>query len=133
MAPCVYIVNEPTTRLWGLTSRERLKRTVQQAGVSNVVDDLASIPSNSVVLLLRGDCLYDGRVLKSLVQEENLLLQLPVKQTQVAVAAVVPASLVYQARNLLSGAPVTEDIPQLRKVGLEALTSSLFQQLLLKQ
>jgi len=69
------IVCESPLRLWGLTSRQRLERMLRRAGVVNFAEDLESIPAQSSVLLIRGDYLYDDRVISALCRKANVVLR----------------------------------------------------------
>ena len=79
------IINDSSTLIWGLTARQRQERVLKAAGVSNLVDDIAALPPKGSVLLLRGDYLFDDRVIQYMVQTQNILLQI----TQDSAAAAV--------------------------------------------
>jgi phosphatidylglycerophosphate synthase len=89
MAIYVLLIAETEVRLWGLTSRERLRRVLSRAGLSHFTDDLAGVPADASVLLVRGDHLYDTRVLNGLIAKQGVILLGGDPAT--AVAAHVPA------------------------------------------
>lgn len=131
MPVCVYafILEQCPVRLWGLTSRQRLQRVLERAGITEIVEDLAAVPAQSSVLLLRADYLYDDRVLNSLVKMPNTVLQLPWPQTSVAVAAHVSSKIAPQAQDVLSGTPASKALPGVRAETPETLTSPYQQNL----
>ena len=59
MSVFALILEQCPVRLWGLTSRQRLERVLERAGITKIVEDLAAVPAQSSVLLLRADYLYD--------------------------------------------------------------------------
>ncbi len=67
----------PEARVWGLTTRERLRRSLLRAGVSGIE---ALAPGDPVpaceakCLVLRGDLFYDERVLDGLLGARNVVL-----------------------------------------------------------
>ena len=61
-----YFINKSPVKLWGLTSRQRNMRILKSAGVTNFVEDISTMPENSSALLLRGDYLFDERVIRYL-------------------------------------------------------------------
>ena len=48
---CAHIINDSPVKLWGLTSRQRLRRVLDNAGVTDIVDDIAAVPESRMVLL----------------------------------------------------------------------------------
>jgi phosphatidylglycerophosphate synthase len=123
------MVNDVPISLWGLSSRERLKRMLVRAGNLTFIEDLASLPSNSSVLILRGDFLYDDRIIKRLVNEENTLLQISIKKNPVPVAAVVTSQLAVEAVAILSENSLAKDIPEISTVRLQDWSSGFQTQL----
>ncbi len=103
MSVTAHIVNEAPVLLWGLSSRERYGRLLKQAGVTKLVEDLASLDPGDAVLILRGDLLLDPRLIGSLTQSPNVVLEAPTGASRRVVAAHVPAPLAPQARAVVSG------------------------------
>ena len=66
-----HILNESSIPIWGLTSRQRILRVLKDLRTSNVVDDVSSVPDSNTVLLLRGDYLYDDRLLNYLAFQQG--------------------------------------------------------------
>jgi hypothetical protein len=96
-----YILCESPILLWGLSPRQRLERVLRRAGVVDFLENLESIPAQSPVLLIRGDYLYDDRVINRLIETTNVILQAGPAEARVAVAANVPSSCALQAWELL--------------------------------
>ncbi|MDR4503159.1 MAG: hypothetical protein MRJ96_17075, partial [Nitrospirales bacterium] len=125
----VYIVSDTPLTLWGLSSRERLRRLFTRLGSFIFLDALDALPPDASVLLLRGDFLYDERILKRLIHEEQTLLQVPVKSQHISVAASVPASLAPQASRLLSYPSDSPRLPNVHTVQLHEWSAGFQEQL----
>jgi phosphatidylglycerophosphate synthase len=124
MSVYVLILQESPVRLWGLTSRQRLKRVLERVGVKHIVEDLTSIPEQATILLLRGDHLYDDRVIKNLVRTPNVILQLPAAEKVVTVAAHVSSNLAPQVRDVLETVGRVEGLSGVRVETPATLCSS---------
>lgn len=98
----VHLLQETSTELWGLTSRERLRRQLAYEGIDHWVQDLAEVPDDRRVLLLRGDHLYDPRILARLAEGCGLLLT--TNDGDSPIAAVVRAREVPGIVSLITGA-----------------------------
>ncbi len=103
-----HLIAESEVTLWGLSSRERLRRMLTRAGITELVDDLECARTEDAVLLIRGDWLYDARVLKGLIDTPSVVLATGDERT--AVAANVPRSKAVETRNYLQGKTVA-DLP----------------------
>ena len=124
-----YIFHESPIILWGLTSHQRLERELRRAGVTHFADNLESIPSPNSVLLIRGDYLYDDRVIKALVQTNDVLLATASAMPKTAVAANVQSSHASQVLEVLSGGSMAAPPSFLRIETPETLSTSFQQQL----
>lgn len=67
------LVHESPLRLFGLSSRERLRRVLGRFGVTLLAAGRVP-PAAAPLLVLRGDYLYDERVLAGLARSPNALL-----------------------------------------------------------
>jgi phosphatidylglycerophosphate synthase len=97
---------------------------LRRAGVVDFLENLESIPPQSSVLLIRGDYLYDDRVINRLIETTNMVLQAGPDGARVAVAANVPSGLVSQAWELLNGGSTEKSLPGIRTEIPETLSSS---------
>ena len=131
MSIFAHIIDNSPIQIWGLTSRQRILRVLNSAGVTDIVDDIASVPETGSVILLRGDYLFDDRVIKYMVDAQDILLQLPQARTNGIVAAKVASSLAEQARDVLEGTARASALPQVKIETLKTLSIS-FQERLLK-
>ncbi len=127
----LYIINDSPVHIWGLTSRQRQLRVLKAAGVTNLVDDIADLPEKGSILLLRGDYLFDDRVIQYMVQTQNLVLQITQASAAVPVAAHVDCALVREAREVILQNDGLVSLPGVKTETLETLSVS-FQQRLLK-
>ena len=86
------VVGDSPVRLWGLTPAERIERQLRAEGVALRRDGSGTIPANDTLLVLRGDCLYDGRVLRGLAKARQVLLEGDVDGRRMPLAAHVAAA-----------------------------------------
>ena len=126
-----HIIKDSPVRHWGLTSRQRILRVLKSAGDTRIVDDIASPPQSNSILLLRGDYLYDDRVVKYMVDSQEVLLEVEKGQRHLVVAAKVSSHLARQAADMMQGALDDWQLPQTKTETLETLSLS-FQKRLLK-
>ena len=64
----VLIIGDSEVPLWGLSGRERLRRILARHGAAELVDERQRLAGDSDVLALRGDHLFDARVVASLLK-----------------------------------------------------------------
>ncbi len=123
-----YICHESDIRLWGLTSQERIGRMLDRLGSYEVASDIRSLPPDSSVLILRGDFVFDARVLQNLSKEQNVMLKLETGGCVVPVAAHVEASV---ALSVVQGMQADQfaEMPNIRSVTLEDLCDSFSNEL----
>ena len=109
----VGIVGTSQVRLFGLTCDERLRRLLSRRGVSSVT---AGAPDTDAgpVLLLRGDYVYDERVLSALVEADDELLLTSEGHPELVIAARVMASRSSAAVDVMRGAASTS-LDELRR------------------
>jgi phosphatidylglycerophosphate synthase len=131
MSLYAHFINDSAVKLWGLTSRQRKLRVLKSAGVTDIVDDLTIVPDNSSALLLRGDYLFDDRVIHYLVQTPDVLLKISQAPIDTFVAAHVTSEQAPEAVNIIEGIASTDTMPGVGTETLETLSIS-FQQRLLK-
>jgi phosphatidylglycerophosphate synthase len=105
-------------------------RVLENAGVSDIVDDITAVPQNSTVLLVRGDYLSDDRVIKYLVQTPDIILKIPQGSAAAFVAAHVAAAQAVAARDALAKNSASASLADLKTETLETLSVSFQQQLL---
>jgi phosphatidylglycerophosphate synthase len=126
-----HIIEDSPVLHWGLTSRRRIQRVLDSAGVSAIIDDVTSIPPQSgSVILLRGDYLFDDRVVKYLVDSQDVMLEVSKEQGQEIVAASVSSGLAGQAADIIKGFGSDRSIPEVKTETLETLSISFQKQLL---
>lgn len=123
-----HICYESDIRLWGLTSRERFERMLIRLEIVDALRDLNDLPEGSSVLILRGDYIFDERVLRSLSKEQNVILKMKTGRGAIPVAAHVDAS---GARSVLEEMQKEQllELPNMRAVTLEDLSGSFSNEL----
>ena len=127
----VHFINDSPVKIWGLTSRQRILRVLRSAGVTDIVDDLTGLPDNGLVLLLRGDYLFDDRVIQYLVKTPDVFLRISQASTDPIVAAHVTTRQTPEAIDIIEGTATVDALPGVKTETLETLSIS-FQQRLLK-
>jgi phosphatidylglycerophosphate synthase len=131
MSIYAHIINDSPAQIWGLTSRQRKIRVLKGAGVTNIVDDIAAVPENSTILLLRGDYLFDDRVVNYMVQTPDIILKIPQGSASAFVAAHVASGQAFEAREAIAKNITPRSLAGVKTETLETLSVS-FQQRLLK-
>lgn len=94
-----HVVGRSPVRLWNLSAEERIRRQLAQVGDVTLVDDLAAIPGDARVLLLRADFLYEVRTLKSMLGHASAVL----RHGDAAAAAVMDAADAPMLQRVLLG------------------------------
>jgi phosphatidylglycerophosphate synthase len=97
------VVGDSPVRLWGLTPAERIERQLRAEGVVLRREGSGTMPADDTLLVLRGDCLYDGRVLRGLAKARQVLLEGDVDGRRVPLAAHVAAAQAAVAADWLRG------------------------------
>ncbi len=105
------VLGDSPVCLWGLAPAERIERQLRSEGHDIWRGDLDALPADETFLILRGDCLYDSRVIRGLVKARDTLLEVDDGGRLVPVAAHVTAeqapSISALLRDLPPGNPVT--------------------------
>lgn len=73
-APCGIIIGGNTTRLWGMSASERLRRGLLRVGVAQLLDDVAHTPEHGRVLIVSNHWVFDEPLLASLAKASDTLL-----------------------------------------------------------
>ena len=131
MTVYAHIIKDNPVQHWGLTPRQRILRVLADAGVTDIVDDVTSLPAGDSVILLRGDYLFDDRVIKYLVDAPDMLLRVPRQQDSRIVAARVSAQLAGRASEIIEKNVASPSLPGVKTETLQTLSIS-FQKTLLK-
>jgi phosphatidylglycerophosphate synthase len=97
----VSIIHDSPIRLWGLSSRERLERMFKKAGLPGIQEEPLSADEDTV-LILRGDYLYDQRIIQNLLDKNSVVLEINTAEGPLPVAAHVSPELAERMRKLLS-------------------------------
>jgi phosphatidylglycerophosphate synthase len=68
--PAVRMIGRSDCLVWGLSSTERLRRTVRGLGITDVQDAAAPLPTEGEVVLVRADYAIEDRLIRSLIAHE---------------------------------------------------------------
>jgi phosphatidylglycerophosphate synthase len=99
------VLGDSPVRIWGLTPVERIERQLRSENIDLWRGGLEALPANETILVLRGDCLYDDRVIRGLVKAPHALLEVDVAGGSLPVAAHVTADQVPSVGETLLGRP----------------------------
>jgi len=127
----IYFLHQCPVQIWGLTSQQRIERVLKGTATSCTAKEFNGLSGSDSVLVLRGDHLFDDRLVKYLAATSNVTLQLNGNQQEVTVAAHVPAGLAQQALNVIEEKDITDSLPGVQSRALAAISIS-FQEKLLK-
>jgi len=94
-----------------MTSQQRIERILGESLRNCTAEELQGLSADDTVLILRGDYLFDDRLIENLAATPNILLQLPELQPPTTVAAHVPAALAPQALELITGRTTDDALP----------------------
>ena len=130
MTVYAHIIDDSPVEIWGLTSRQRKIRVLKNAGINDMVEDVAGIPDGSSALLLRGDYLYDDRVIAYLVKTPQMLLSMTQGSTSAVVAAHVSSNQATEVLEAIKNRGPVVSSAGLKNETLETLSVSFQQQLL---
>ena len=95
-----YLIGDSAVVLWGITSRERIRRQLAACPDVQLVADRDKLAHADSVLLLRADYLFEVRTLTALLERRGILMH-----GDLAAAAHVPADQVDSAIAILSRGP----------------------------
>lgn len=109
----VFILAESPVRIWGLSGRQRLERILKKMGITRWIGSPTEAPAGDSVLLLRGDYLYDERLIQGLIQKPGTLLQIVAGKTEKPVAAHVASQDAPAVADFLAGDGSGHDLPRL--------------------
>ena len=113
------VLGDSPVRLWGLTPAERIERQLRGEGIGLWRSGLAALPANCALIMLRGDCLYDARVIRGLVTARHVLLEVDDGGRSLPVAAHVTAEQAPAVGELLSGRPPRLPVAGVATVSIE--------------
>jgi phosphatidylglycerophosphate synthase len=113
------VLGDSPVRLWGLAPAARIERQLRSEGIGLWQGPLEALPANETLLVLRGDCLYDSRVLRGLVKARDTLLEVDDGGRLLPVAAHVAAEQVPSIGALLRGLPSSTPMARVATVTLE--------------
>jgi len=113
------VLGDSPVRLWGLAPAERIERQLRSEGIGLWQGPLEALPANETLLVLRGDCLYDSRVLRGLVKARDTLLEVDHGGRLLPVAAHVTAEQAPTIGALLRGLPPGAPMARVATVTLE--------------
>lgn len=127
----IFFSHECPVQIWGLTSQQRIERLLKDTATRCTAEEFNGLSASDSVLIMRGDYLFDDRLVKYLAATPNITLQLNGNQQEVTVAAHVPARYAQQALNDIEGKGIIDSLPGVQNQALATMSIS-FQEKLLK-
>jgi phosphatidylglycerophosphate synthase len=125
----LYFSHDCPVKIWGLTSQQRIEKVLKNTAQSCSTLEPNSLSDSDTVLILRGDYLFDDRLIKYLAATPNISLQLDDNQKKMTVAAHVPAGLAQQTLELISEKITDESLPGIENQTLATLSVSFQEKL----
>lgn len=123
MSIYAHLLGDSDIELWGLTSRERLRRQVVELPDAVLVDQLGTVPEDATVICIRADYLFESRTIKALAERGRAVLVCP--NDGGAAALVSTGREAAQLVPLLEGATTDHDLPTLAPADLAAYEDRL--------
>lgn len=124
-----YIFAEAPVSLWGLSSRQRLERTLKKLNIDSLLDAPSAAAAGDSVLLLRADYLYDARLIQSLNRCHGTILQVVGEGGERPVAAHVAAEDAPIVFDFLNGGPKSGRLSSLKFETPQTLAATFLQAL----
>lgn len=121
--PCACLVGNSAVDLWGIDGRERLRRQLRAAGVTELHGAEESAAGNRPVLLLRADYLFDDRTLRDLLATDVPVV-LTAQHGKVVAAAKVAAAQTAAAIAVLDGRAAATTLEGARLLTSTSLSSA---------
>lgn len=115
----VHIIGDGEALLWGLSGRERLRRIVARIPHAVLTERLDGLPAGAPVLLLRGDTLFDERVVHALAVSGAERVLVPTRGAPAVAARIAGA----RAEAALSALSEGRFLTELREVTPSELVS----------
>jgi len=117
MTTNAYILGDSAVVLWGISSRERIRRQLAACPEVRIVEDPSELSNGDSALLLRADYLFEVRTITALLERQGVLIH-----EDRAAAAHVPATQVQAALAALQSEDGHgDDDPQLARFDAQAL------------
>jgi len=119
------VLQDATTRLWGLSSKERLRRQLREIGGIHWLEQGDPLPGEGQVLFLDGRYLFEIRTLRGLLRQPDSILFAPADgrpAAAIANAAIAGEIAAYFAN---SAGPPPEHMRQLTPGQLAAFDEAL--------
>ncbi|MCD6388288.1 MAG: CDP-alcohol phosphatidyltransferase family protein [Desulfobulbaceae bacterium] len=125
----ICFLHECPVQIWGLTSQQRIERVLKGTAGSCTAKELNNLSDSDSVLLLRGDYLFDDRLVKHLAAAQNITLHLNSGQQKVTVAAHVSAGLARQALGVMEDKTNIGPLPGVQSQTLATISISFQEKL----
>lgn len=123
-----YVIKNPGIRLWNLSSEDRLRRVLKGLGFEYFLQDIQALPSSGSILFVRGDYLFDERVLQAVCKEPNMVFQMACNDRMIPVAAHVRASMAPLVLDAMKDEQLSL-LHECRVMGLDDLSSGFSKKL----
>jgi len=110
MSNFVYFFQPCPEKLWGLTSADRIGRILKKSGVQRLDVSIDSLNTNDSVLIVRGDYLFDDRLIEYLARTPKIILHSGDQRNDI-VAIHTPADSATQAMTVIEGKADIDSLP----------------------
>jgi len=119
-----YMVGVCDVDLWGLTPRERFRRSFSRVGVNLIRGDESPLPENGGVIMVHAGFIFDNAITGPLVGRTGIVVTADVDGQPVPVAAHVDADYAADVAACIRSGIVDTVPAEVEVVNVEELTSS---------
>jgi len=103
MSLFIHFTHPCPIKIWGRTSEKRVELVLKNTASRCEVQTLSTLQQSDSVLILRGDYLFDDRLVKSLIGTPDVILREDGESQDITVAAHVAGHLALQALAVIEG------------------------------
>jgi phosphatidylglycerophosphate synthase len=132
MNVCAYIISDKSVKIWGLTPAERLRKILKPFKNLKIIENLDLIKDDDDLVLLKGDYIYDERIIKDLFEKKNCALKIKKNLKDSIVAIHTTGKNAYLAYNILIKTKPLSEFPELNILTISELCTLLFHKKLKK-
>ncbi len=127
MSLYLYFVKDSQTKIWGLTPRQRAQKVLGDQATT--IPDISVVQPSDHVLILRGDYIFEDRLLRHLAASPDTLLLVQDRHNKVPVAIHVPGTLAGMAVKIIENGQATGPIKSVTTHSLETISVAFHQKL----
>jgi phosphatidylglycerophosphate synthase len=122
-----YITKGDDLKIWGLTPYDRLVKTLRKIDDFTIIDDLKKLGKDDNVLLINGNYIYDTRIIKFLIKNQNTAIAVEEDADRKVVAIHTTGDNADVCRDVLNNSEIDKLPDFIKVVGIDDLQAEIFQ------